>query len=75
MRRPPPHPEAEYELVAGLISLKTIAEAWDVDRSTARRLLRAAGVTPVVLGRGRNGSIRYRRDEVEQWILSRRRAP
>ena len=53
-----------------LVSLKTLAEMWDADRSTVRRWLREAGVEPVAIGRGRNGAIRYRWPEIEAWLES-----
>lgn len=57
-----------------LVSLKTLSHWWDVDRTTARRHLRHAGIQPVVLGSGRNGSVRYVLAEIEAWLQSRHRA-
>lgn len=51
-----------------LVSLKTLAEMWDADRSTVRRWLKAADIEPVAIGRGRNGAIRYRWHEIEAWL-------
>lgn len=53
-----------------LVSLKTLAELWDADRSTVRRWLKAAGIEPVAIGRGRNGAIRYRCQDIQQWLNS-----
>ena len=53
-----------------LVSLKTLAEMWDADRSTVRRWLKAADIEPVAIGRGRNGAIRYRWHEIEGWLDS-----
>ena len=52
------------------VSLKTVAAMVDADRSTIRRWLRDAEIRPVVIGRGRAGAIRYRLQEVEQWLRS-----
>ncbi|MFA9478921.1 helix-turn-helix transcriptional regulator [Phycisphaerales bacterium AB-hyl4] len=53
-----------------LVSLKTLAEMWDADRSTVRRWLKAADIEPVAIGRGRNGAIWYRWHEIEAWLDS-----
>ena len=53
------------------VSLKTLAAMLDAHRSSVRRWLDDAGVRPVVLGRGRNGAIRYRWRDIEQWLESR----
>ncbi len=57
-----------------MVSLKVIADRWQVDRSTARRILRQAGIRPIILGTGRNGSIRYVVKEIEAWVSTRMRA-
>ena len=54
-----------------LVSLKTLADMVDADRSTVRRWLRDDGIRPVAVGRGRNGGIRYRWQDVETWLSSR----
>ena len=53
------------------VSLKTLADLLDADRSSVRRWLAEASIKPVVLGRGRNGAIRYRWRDVEAWLDSR----
>lgn len=53
------------------VSLKTLAALLDANRSSVRRWLREAGIHPIVFGRGRNGAIRYRWREVEEWLASR----
>ncbi len=50
------------------VSLKTLAVMLDAHRSSVRRWLDDAGVQPLVLGRGRNGAIRYRWRDVEDWL-------
>jgi hypothetical protein len=52
------------------VSLKTLALMVDAHRSSVRRWLQEAGVKPVVLGRGRNGAIRYLWRDVERWLES-----
>jgi hypothetical protein len=56
-----------------LVSLNTLAQGLDAHRSSVRRWLQQAGIRPVVLGRGRNGAIRYRWRDVQEWIESRER--
>jgi hypothetical protein len=53
------------------VSLKTIAQRLDAHRSSVRRWLQQAGVRPIVLGRGRNGAIRYKWRDIQEWIESR----
>jgi hypothetical protein len=54
-----------------LVSLKTLAQGFEVDRASVRRWLQEAGIRAVVLGKGRNGAIRYRWRDVQEWIASR----
>jgi hypothetical protein len=56
---------------ARLVSLKTLAQMLDANRSSIRRWLGGAGIRPVTIGRGRNGSIRYRWRDVRDWLASR----
>ena len=51
-----------------LVSLPTLAGMMDCHRETVRRRLRQAGIDPVALGRGKNGAIRYRWPEVEEFV-------
>jgi len=55
------------------VSLKTLARMLDAHRSSVRRWLQQAGIRPIALGRGRNGAIRYRWRDIQQWIESRER--
>ena len=55
-----------------LVSLNTLAQGFDAHRSSVRRWLQEAGIRPVVLGQGRNGAIRYRWRDIQEWIASRR---
>lgn len=61
----------DAETSAHWVSLKTLSRLLDAHRSTVRRWLREAGVQPVAMGRGRNGTIRYRGREVRAWLESR----
>ena len=54
-----------------MISLRTLAWQFDANRSAVRRWLRDAGIKPVVVGRGRNASIRYDIKDVEAWMQGR----
>jgi hypothetical protein len=56
------------------VSLKTLAGMLDAHRSSVRRWLQQAGIRPIVLGRGRNGAIRYRWRDVQEWLESREQA-
>ena len=51
-----------------VVSLKTLANMLDSHRSSVRRWLKEAGIRPIVLGRGRNGAIRYRWCEIQDWL-------
>ena len=54
------------------ISLRVLAQMLDTTRSSARRWMREAGIHPVVIGRGRNGAIRYRWIDIDRWFASRK---
>ncbi|MFC1636419.1 helix-turn-helix transcriptional regulator [Planctomycetota bacterium] len=54
-----------------VVSLKTLADMLDAHRSSVRRWLQEAGIRPIVLGRGRNGAIRYRWRDINEWLKSR----
>ena len=51
-----------------LVSLKTIADMVDTTRSSVRRWLREAGISPVAIGRGRKGAIRYQWQDIKAWL-------
>jgi len=53
------------------VSLKTLARMLDAHRSSVRRWLRQAGIRPIALGRGRNGAIRYKWCDVQDWVAAR----
>ena len=58
--------KGENERVA--VSLNTLAGMLDAHRSSVRRWLQEAGIRPIVLGRGRNGAIRYRWCDIQEWL-------
>lgn len=50
------------------ISIKTLARLWDCSRTTVSRLLDEAGVKAYYFGRGRNGSKRYLKEDVDRYL-------
>jgi hypothetical protein len=54
-----------------VVSLRTLADMLDAHRSSVRRWLQEAGIKPIVLGRGRNGAIRYCWCDIQRWLASR----
>jgi len=55
-----------------LVSLRQLERQLAADRSTIRRWLRDAGISVVVVGRGRNAAIRYRESDVQRWLGARK---
>ena len=51
-----------------VVSLGTLAGMLDAHRSSVRRWLQEAGIRPIVLGGGRNGAIRYRWCDIQDWL-------
>lgn len=54
-----------------VVSLKSLANMLDAHRSSVRRWLKEAGIRPIVIGKGRNGAIRYQWRDVREWLQSR----
>jgi len=52
------------------VSVKTLAKQWDCSRTTVTRLLEQASVPAYYFGRGRNGSKRYRKEDVDRFLAS-----
>jgi len=50
------------------VSMNTLARMLDAHRSSVRRWLQKAGIRPIVLGKGRNGAIRYRWCDIQDWL-------
>ncbi|MBX3358882.1 MAG: hypothetical protein KF745_10685 [Phycisphaeraceae bacterium] len=65
-RQPQPRAPSPY------LSPRELAERWRCSRSSVDRIARRAGLTRLCLGEGRNGIVRYIREEVEMLEQSRR---
>lgn len=52
------------------VSLKTLSAMLDAHRSSIRRWLKEAGIKPIAIGRGKNGAIRYKWNDIETWLDS-----
>ena len=63
---------ASAPIVAPFLSPKELAERWRCSRSSVDRIARRAGLSRVCLGEGRNGIVRYLREEVHAYEQSRR---
>ena len=53
---------------AKFVSVKTLAELWDCSRTTVSRLLDEAGVEAFYFGKGRNGSRRYLKADIDRFL-------
>jgi hypothetical protein len=53
------------------VSPKELQERWRCSRSSVDRIARRAGLTRLCLGEGRNGIVRYSREEVEAFEAKR----
>lgn len=51
-----------------LISLREIAELWHCDRTTVARILDRAGIQPYSLTNKRNGTKRYSKHEIDDFM-------
>lgn len=60
------------ETQAMYISPKELAARWQCSRSSVDRIARRAGLSRLYLGEGRNGIVRYVRQEVEAYERARR---
>ena len=54
------------------IAPRELAERWQWSRSSLDRIARRAGLTRLCLGQGKNGIVRYIREEVIAYEQSRR---
>ena len=54
------------------VSPRELAARWQCSRSSVDRIARRAGLSRMFLGDGRNGMVRYVREEVEHYEQSRR---
>ena len=53
------------------VSLQTVAELLEASRSSARRWLKEAGISPIAVGRGAKGAIRYKWPDIKRWLQTR----
>lgn len=53
-----------------LVSSKQLALEWAVSVSTVKRICEHAGIPVYRLGYGRNGTVRYRRDDIQKYLES-----
>ncbi len=54
------------------LSPSELAERWRCSRSSVDRIARRAGLSRLMLGHGRNGLVRYIREEVERYEVTRK---
>ncbi len=54
-----------------VVSLKTLSFSLDAHRSSVRRWLKEAGIKPIAIGKGKNGAIRYKWKDIEEWLHSK----
>jgi excisionase family DNA binding protein len=66
MKTPTPLVDEEY------ITLRDLAERLRCSRNTIRRHLREGGVKAILLGSGRNATVRYVRREVDDFLRRNR---
>lgn len=68
-------PEKKIQLLEKqLVSIRTLAERWDVAANTVTRVLDEAGVRPIHLSEKKGGTVRFVAEEVERFLV-RRRSP
>lgn len=60
----------DVKMTLRLVSVKTLASELDASGTPVRRWLQEAGIDPVVIGRGRNGAVRYFWSDVQRWVDS-----
>ena len=57
--------------VEELVSAQDLAKAWKCHACTVARILRRAGIEPVIFTASRNGLKRWRRSDVERFLRER----
>src|SRR5262245_16736495 len=76
MRQIPMHLEKSHQLEnrssSPYVSPRELASRWQCSRSSVDRIAERAGLSRLCLGEGRNGMVRYVREEVERYEESRR---
>lgn len=58
---------SKQELPPPYLSPNELVQRWRCSRSSVDRIARRAGLTRICLGIGKNGIVRFLRDEVEQF--------
>jgi hypothetical protein len=66
------HSETTTRIESPYCSPNELAERWVCSRSSVDRIARRAGLSRLCLGEGKNGIVRYIREEVEAYEASRR---
>jgi hypothetical protein len=66
------HSERTVNGEAVYMSPRELAERWRCSRSSVDRIARRAGLSRFCLGDGRNGMVRFSREEVEAYEAGRR---
>ncbi len=65
MKKSGEHPPSPF------ISPNELAERWQCARSSVDRIVRRAGIKRICLGEGKNGMVRFLREEVEAYEQNR----
>jgi len=58
-----------------LVSVRTLASAWELTPTSVRRLLQQAGIPAYFLSGQRGGTVRYAADDVETFVRNSRGEP
>ncbi|MCH8880984.1 MAG: helix-turn-helix domain-containing protein [Planctomycetes bacterium] len=60
----------EYEGISlrQFVSPKRLAEEWSVSVPTVKRICERAGIPAYHLGHGQNGTVRYRREDIDKYV-------
>lgn len=65
-------PSDKQDVPAKYIAPRELAKRWQCSRTSVDRIAQRVGLTRVCLGDGRNGMVRYVREEVIAYEQSRR---
>ena len=66
-------PKVQASHLRQMVSLRQLQDITNANRKTLRRSLNAAGIRAIVIGtgKGKNVSIRYFQDDIENWLKER----
>ena len=70
-RAPAPAPKSDKKY----ISPNNLADRWDTSRTSVDRTAKRENFTRFLLGDGKNGGVRYSREEVKQYEIRRQIRP